>query len=176
METDAHSMGDQTASALPQGLRELWREACAWTVWLFGALDLAMLRTAGVDRTFGARLGGWLMHVEAGVRRLILAAALSLTPPAIRPAAIRKAASARKPAARRTAFRIFALRGTGASRPAAPRPPQLLRPYAHILFPGDPLLRLGASPRIAEPRRFAYRRPNPLDRWGRLSRQDPDWR
>jgi hypothetical protein len=58
MEADAHSEEGETATALPEGLRELWREACAWAGWLFGALDLAMLRGPGVDRTFGAKISG----------------------------------------------------------------------------------------------------------------------
>ena len=49
------------------------------------------------------------------------------------------------------------------------------KPYGHIPFPADPLLSLGVTQTRPAPPHAARQR-NPLDRWVRLSRRDPDWR
>lgn len=177
---------DQTDSpadhpALPAGLRSLWAEACEWAGWLANMFSLDKLR-AGIRRETGARLAIWLRDIEGAVRRLILAAALALSPPAQRTP--RTCASARTQprvaGKRRPAFHIFRLNGAGetpahATPPGTPHP----RPYGHIPFAADPLLSLGALHAARHPnarRQHAPRRRNPLDRWVRPSRQDPDWR
>ena len=83
MNTNANP-GKDPRPAMPAGVAALWREACDWVRWLFGACDRDTLRTQGVSRRQGAKLGVWLMQVEGAVRRLILAAALAFTLPAPR--------------------------------------------------------------------------------------------
>lgn len=117
------------------------------------------------------------MHIEGAVRRLILAAALVFTPPDVRRNA--GCALAREPAAcpRRRGFRVIRLvSGEAAREPATPLERKATpKPYGHLPFPADPLLSLGVmQTRHAPP--HAARQRNPLDRWGRLSRRDPDWR
>lgn len=169
------------ASAASGGAREeLWAQARAWVGRLLALFDRTVLRTTGIRRAHGAQLSLWLMQAEAGLRRLILAAALMMTPPGMRQGLRHEGRTPRVPA-RPRAFRIFGLRGAGGSRPQArvARPPC---PYGHLRFPGDPLLRLGeAAPSQRSghnggPLLPRLRPPHPLDRHGRLSRQDPDWR
>ena len=167
--------------ALPAGLRSLWAEACEWAGWLASMFSLDKLR-AGIRRETGARLTIWLRDIEGAVRRLILAAALVLSPPAQRAPRACAAARAQPQATgkRRPAFHIFRLHGAGETPAhATPRGAQQPKPYGHIPFAADPLLSLGAlhAARHASARRqHAPRRRNPLDRWVRPSRQDPDWR
>lgn len=180
MDTDAHTEGETTA--MPAGLRGLWREACGWVAWLTGMFDRNHLKTTGVNRSHGARLSLWLLNIEGAVRRLVLAAALAFTPPAPRRVAACAAARTQPAAtpARRHGFCIFRLCGAGQAPHAACPSARQPKPYGHIPFPADPLLNLGAAPArpLAHPMRadHASRARNPLDRWGRLSRQDPDWR
>jgi hypothetical protein len=177
-------------TSLPAALRAaalapLWAEAKAFVGFLFEMFSPARLREQGISRRGGARLSIFLANVEAGLRRLILVAALAFTPPAIvkrkltRPPPPRPATpAAAKP--RRAGLRIIHLPSADGT-PAIPsqlvpryRPPQY-RPYGHIPFPGDPLLSVvRAKPSFG--RIFAVPTRNPLDRWGRLSRRDPDWR
>ena len=168
---------DATTTALPPRVRGLWAEACNWVAWLCGMFDLATLRTTGISREHGARVGIWLMNIEGAIRRLILSAALALAPPA--PRVSRTCAATRAPVAassRRPGFRVFRLQGAGDTQPrVASHTPRTPKPYGHIPFPTDPLLCVGS----AQPRTHSaptQRARNPLDRWVRPSRQDPDWR
>ena len=80
---------------------------------------------------------------------------------------------------RRPGFRVFRLRGAGGPSPReTARPPRTPKAYGHIPFPADPLLCVGgAAPRTSPATRAASQRArNPLDRWVRPSRHDPDWR
>lgn len=168
---------------MPAGLRALWSEACGWVGWLFGVFARDALRTRGVSRETGARLGVWLMDIESAVRRLILAAALAFMPPARRtPACADARTQTAATSPRRPGFCVFRL---AASSEAAHRPdasasttPGEAKPYGHVHFPTDPLLRLGAKQQRTThmPRNNALPTRNPLDRWVRLSRHDPDWR
>jgi hypothetical protein len=160
--------------ALPAGLRSLWEEACGWVDFLLGMFDPASLRAMGLSRARGVRLTLWLANIEGAVRRLILAAALVFVPssPQRTP---RPAHGKPRPArARRAGFRVFRLRGSGKAHAHAP-PPGALKPYGHVVFPADPLLSLGLAPARAS-RLRAPRARNPLDRWVRPARHDPDWR
>jgi hypothetical protein len=179
MNTDARSEGAERP-AMPAGLRGLWGEACEWVGWLLGMFDRNALRTTGVKRETGARLSVWLMNIEGAIRRLVLAAALALAPSAPRKAPACAAARVQPAAAsaRRARFCVFRLCGAGEAHAGA-SPSAQPRSYGHIHFPSDPLLSLGAAQtgvsRHARATSGLHHR-NPLDRWGRLSRQDPDWR
>lgn len=167
---------------IPAALRALWSEARDWAAFILNGFDRNAMRVTGLKRERAARLSIWLLNVESGIRRLILSAALALTPPEQRVRPQRTHSASHKP--RPPAFRIFRLHPetTAPSRRhshSAATP----APYAHIRFPADPLLALGAPP--ARPAHRTHnggpplarpRVPNPLDRHGRLSRQDPDWR
>lgn len=171
-----------TTAIIPASLHALWNEARNWVAFILGGIDRTEMRETGIRRERGARLSIWLLNVECAIRRLILTAALALTPPQQRQRASRQRLTPHKP--RPPAFRIFRLHAetTTPSRRHA-RSVSTRAPYAHIRFPADPLLALGApharaahrthngGPPLAQPRK-----PNPLDRQGRLSRQDPDWR
>lgn len=183
MNTRTFSQSDATAPAMPPRARGLWSEACDWVGWLLSMFDRDALRTKGVSRQTGARLGIWLMNIEGAVRRLILTAAFAFKLPGYwrKPGRSDTRSRVAAPSSRRASFCVFRLRGMGdAPKPrpansgdAKPREP---KPYGHIRFPADPLLSLGATPRAARERSSTPRARNPLDRWGRLSRQDPDWR
>ena len=189
MNTNATSSKDPRP-AIPAGLAALWYEACDWVRWLFGACDRDTLRTHGVSRRQGAKLGVWLMQVEGAVRRLIIAAALAFTLPAPRQTrACPLARPAPTASSRRPGFRVFRLAAAGDASGVAPPaiPTQLAKPphsrdpkpYGHIPLPADPLLSLGFSrprPHAAPPPATTHRTRNPLDRWVRPTRQDPDWR
>ncbi|MDP3492799.1 MAG: hypothetical protein Q8R82_06765 [Hyphomonadaceae bacterium] len=171
-----------TGLIIPAPLRTLWSEARDWVSFILAKFDRATMRTTGIRREHGARLAIWLLGVESSIRRLILTAALTLTPPSQRTRASRAQPAPAQP--RPKTFRIFRLHAQDATaqrqhtrRASAPAP------YGHIRFPADPLLALGAPPSSARrhgdnggPRLPRSRAPNPLDRHGRLSRQDPDWR
>ncbi|RYD81341.1 MAG: hypothetical protein EOP61_43010 [Sphingomonadales bacterium] len=105
--------------------------------------------------------------------------ALAFTPNPLKPH--RQTRTPRMTKDRPRSFRIFSLHGIGASHRTPP--PRQPAPYGHIIFPADPILALGRVPL----RRPTHRhnggpilpRPktkHPLDRWVRLSRNDPDWR
>lgn len=172
---------DTGAAAMPARLRSLWAEACNWVAWLASMFDRNTLKTTGVSREQGARISIWLMNIEGAIRRLILAAALAFTPPAQRAS---RAGAARAPvaaaSARRPGFRVFRLRGAveAAPRETAPATPRTAKAYGHIPFPADPLLCIGHAPQRPPlaTRESIPRARNPLDRWVRPSRQDPDWR
>lgn len=185
MNSTAHTRKEDYP-AMPAGLRALWGEARDWVVWLVGMFNRDALRTRGVNRKQGAQIGIWLMNIEGAVRRLILAAALSFTPLAARksPAC---AAAARVPASssRRPGFCVFRLAPSGGAPPAIPS--QLSQPacpaapktYGHIPFAADPLLSLGVAtqaPRATPLSTRGTHARNPLDRWMRPTRHDPDWR
>jgi hypothetical protein len=176
MNTDAH-IGERDDPAIPAGLCMLWAEAHGWVAWLLSMFDRTALRTTGVNREHGARLTHWLTNIEGAVRRLILAAALALVPPASRRSASPAPTRQKKRATptRRPGFRVFRLHRTGAPRSGPAPSPRQPAPYGHVLFRADPLLTLGAAP-ARSPRSHAPRARNPLDRWVRLSRDDPDWR
>lgn len=192
MNTNANP-GKQPRPAIPAGLAALWHEACDWVRWLFGECDRDTLQTHGVSRRQGAKLGVWLMQIEGALRRLILAAALSFALPASRKLQARALAHTQHTAfARRPGFSVFRLASSGAAHgpasgdtpPAIPTqlgrpPPTQSKPYGHIPFPVDPLLSLGFFPprsHTAPPSAGPHRARNPLDRWVRPTRQDPDWR
>lgn len=169
-------------ATIPAALRALWREARGWVSFIVSTFDRAALRTTGIRRESGARLSIWLLDIESAVRRLILAAALALTGPISRRIARRERPSQPATASRPASFSIFRIHGSGAQtrRTLGQRPPT---PYGHIRFPADPILALGARPaRIPHAQHnggppIQHTRPrNPLDRWVRLSRHDPDWR
>jgi hypothetical protein len=147
--------------------------------------DRDALRAIGVNREHGVRLATWLRDIEGAMRRLILAAALAVTPPAVRRPGSCAAARAQPAAAspRRPGFCVFRVGASGepsahkVALRAEPKPAEP-EPYGHIAFPGDPLLSLGATRQRAprDERNAAPRPRNPLDRSVRLSRHDPDWR
>lgn len=174
MNTDAH-IEERDQPPVPARMRGLWGEACEWVAWLLHLFDRDALRSRGVKRATGARLNIWLTNIEGALRRLVLAAALAFTLPASRRAPC--AAARVQPGAasvRRPGFRVFRIGGAGAHAAAAPVAQP--RAYGHIVFPSDPLLCLGAVHPRALRRTHRRRQRNPLDRWGRLSRRDPDWR
>lgn len=176
MNTNAH-IEEADQPPMPARLRGLWGEACAWVGWLLNMFDRDALRATGLKRATGARLNIWLMNIEGALRRLVLAAALAFTPTAPRKAPACAAARVLPTASsvRRPGFCVFRLGGAGEARAATP-PAAPSRPYGHILFPSDPLLRLGPAHPPAPRHTRGARQRNPLDRWGRLSRRDPDWR
>ncbi len=171
---------------MPTALRKLWREACGLIAWLVTAIDRPALPTTGISRESGAKVSIWLMNIEAAVRRLIFAAALQFTLPTPRTIACARAPVARKqPETRRPGFRVFRLAASGAAPPAIPTqlaqpaPPQPIKRYGHVPFPSDPLLSLGQPSHATTPQTPPITGPrplNPLDRWVRPSRRDPDWR
>ena len=182
MNTRTSSQSDTTAPAMPPRVRGLWLEAVNWVGWLLAMFDRDALRRKGVSRETGALLGIWLTNIEGAVRRLILAAAFAfpLAGYLRQPGGDARSRIA-APSSRGAGFCVFRLRGMGDA--TTPRPahignttPREPKPYGHIRFPIDPLLKLGATPRAHRERATTPRARNPLDRWGRLSRQDPDWR
>ncbi|MDP3494913.1 MAG: hypothetical protein Q8R82_17510 [Hyphomonadaceae bacterium] len=181
MNADTPHLSDPSAPAMPPRVRTLWSEACDWVAWLVGMFDRDALKTTGISREHGARVSIWLMNIEGAIRRLILAAALVVAPPS--PRASRTCAATRvhtvAASPRRPGFCVFRLRGVGETAPRADaRTSRSTKPYGHLTFPADPLLCLGDAP--ARTGRTAHaatpRARNPLDRWVRPSRQDPDWR
>ena len=169
-----------TEHPMPSALRALWNEARDWVDFILSKFDRAAMRTTGIRREPGARLSIWLGGVESAVRRLVLAAALALTPAPLHDARRTRPAPSRSTRQRPASFRIFHIHGSGAParRTPPPRPPT---PYGHIRFPADPILALGQrlnqrSGHNGGPPLQRTRRRNPLDRWVRLSRRDPDWR
>ncbi len=171
-----------TEPPIPTALRALWRETRDWISFILSNFDRAALRTTGIRRESGARISSWLLGVESAVRRLILAAALALTPPTSRSTPRRARLSQPASPSRPAPFRIFRIHGSGAPTRCSrgQRPPA---PYGHIHFPADPILSLGPRPtgiphaqHNGGPPLRRIRSRNPLDRWVRLSRHDPDWR
>lgn len=167
---------------IPTPLRKLWREARALVAWLVTAIDRPSLPTTGISREQGAKVSIWLINIEAAVRRLILAAAITFQLPAPRAIACAVQPAARKHiVTRRAGFCVFRLAASGATSRALtpqPAPAQPRTPFGHIAFPADPLLSLGLTQRVtaSHPPQAHARQPHPLDRWVRPSRQDPDWR
>jgi hypothetical protein len=168
-----------TPKLLPQRLHHIWQDALDFITDLLTQFDRAHIRD-GIRRTTGAQLSLWLNAAESALRRLILTAALAFTPAPLKPHTTRAATGTTK---HTHSFTVFRLHGAGTPthrRPTHTRQPQ---PYGHIPFPADPMLALGRVPS----RRPTHRhnggpilpreiRRNPLDRWVRLSRNDPDWR
>jgi hypothetical protein len=177
--------GEHIRRHIPQGnspyRRGLWAEAYEWVSWLLSIFgDLNELRIKGVNRRRGLKLSNWLWGMEGAVRRLILAAALAMDPKNIKDPKTRPAAGARPHNIdRRPVFRVFCVRRAGETPPIQPKlngsAKAEPRAYGHIPYPSDPLLVLG-EPRRGERRIARLRQPNPLDRRGRLSRRDPDYR
>lgn len=170
----------KATALIPAPIRALWKEAANFIVCVLLQVDRDKVR-AGIDRTQGARLSIWLSGAECALRRLILIAAFAFTPAPLKPQPARKPASRASTAPR--GFRVFHVLGVGdATRTSrhTERPPV---PYGHLRFAADPMLALGRNylPRITHrhnggPVMPRVRLRNPLDRWGRLSRDDPDWR
>lgn len=186
MNTRVAETGNDTANPAPlrvAALGPLWDEAKAFVAFIFEMFSPEHLRATGVNRRRGALLSIWLANVEAGIRRLILAAALVFTPPAPRPRKSPAHASPQKPATKKRRAGLCIIRlPSSESTPAIPsqlaamrRPPEP-RPYGHMPFPCDPLLSLPPRAKRSIGRLFAIPFRNPLDRWVRLSRRDPDWR
>ena len=186
MNTRTPTTGDSTA--IPPALHApallpLWSEAKAFVAFLLELFSPDHLRETGISRTRGAVLSIFLANVEAGIRRLILVAALAFTPPAIvRRKTIHRAAAPAKPKAQRRVGLCIIRLASQDSTPAIPsqlasrwRPPAP-KPYGHMPFPCDPLLSLPPRAKPSIRRWFAVPTRNPLDRWVRLSRRDPDWR
>ncbi len=181
----AHTEDD---AAIPAALRKpvlgaLWKEAGAFVAFLLELFSPDHLRDTGINRERGAQLSIYLANIEAGIRRLILAAALVFTPPAPQPRAARTQPPRAKPVARkhRAGLCIIRLPSTEStpaipSQLAAMRRPPAPKPYGHMPFPCDPLLSLPPRRKHSIGRIFAIPLRNPLDRWVRLSRRDPDWR
>lgn len=178
-EQDHERGGETPASLSTPVLGALWGEAKVLVRFVLSLFSVAQLRAPGISRRRGALLSMFLAHVEGGIRRIILAAALAFTAPAPRP---RVCAATTSPppaphagAARRAGLCIIRL---AASEPASGKtpPPKTARPYGHIPFPADPLLSLPHKHPQGAEARFASHRRNPLDRWVRRSRRDPDWR
>lgn len=186
MNTRAPERGDDKAN--PAALRApalspLWDEARAFVGFIFEMFCPDRLHTTGVNRRGGALLSIFLANVEAGIRRLILAAALVFTPPAVRPRAkttrtLPPERAAKKHRAGLCIIRLPSSESTPAipSQLAAMRRPPEPRPYGHMPFPCDPLLSLPPRAKRSIGRLFPIPFRNPLDRWVRLSRRDPDWR
>lgn len=175
---------------IPVSIRALWDDAMSFIAHVLYRFDRAKLLT-GIRRASGVRVSIALNGAEGALRRLVLMAALALTPAPLKPRLQTHTPSPRSSTQRPPAFRIFKLHGSrhapGATPGRAPQrctPPHAPRGSAsHIPFRADPLLALGRVP----VRRPTHRhnggpvlpRPTPrhaLDRWVRLSRNDPDWR
>jgi hypothetical protein len=165
---------------MPARLAGLWAQVREWAGYLGSLFDLASLRTRGVKRERAARLSIWLGGVESAVRRLILMAALALSPTLRNAPGVSSPHTNQRPSPRTPGLRIFRLASGGAGRPhAASSPhepkPHDPKPYGHIPFPSDPLLRLGPAPERRACRSRRPRTPNPLDPQVRLDRRHPDW-
>ena len=144
----AHTEDD---AAIPAALRKpvlgaLWKEAGAFVAFLLELFSPDHLRDTGINRERGAQLSIYLANIEAGIRRLILAAALVFTPPAPQPRAARTQPPRAKPVARkhRAGLCIIRLPSTEStpaipSQLAAMRRPPAPKPYGHMPFPCDPL-------------------------------------
>ncbi|HOY76910.1 MAG TPA: hypothetical protein PLN33_03830 [Hyphomonadaceae bacterium] len=177
---------------IPVSIRALWDDAMSFIAHVLYRFDRTKLIT-GIRRASGVRISIALNGAEGALRRLILMAALALTPASLKSRAQTQTPSPRSSTQRPLTFRVFKLHGSrhtpGATPGRAPaqfipRPPHAPRGSAsHIPFRADPLLALGRLP----VRRPTHRhnggpvlpRPTPrhaLDRWVRLSRNDPDWR
>lgn len=168
---------------IPVVARALWRQAAQLILFVLQRYDRARIRT-GIGRTSGAHLSMLLTGAESALRRLIFIAALALSPASLKPIEPHAARTSRTASAPARSFRIFSLHGSSAPRRISTRhTPRTPTPYGHIRFPSDPILALGRMPS----RRPTHRhnggpllprpaRRHPLDRWGRLSRNDPDWR
>ncbi len=165
---------------IPAPLRSLWQEAARLVVFVLHQFNRDRIRT-GIKRTTGAHIAIWLGGAESALRRLILMAAMSFTPAPL------KARAAHTPTPRnattKRSFRIFHLHGSGIAHGRTSSSAHTRAPYAHIVFPADPILSLGRAP--SRPPKHRHnggpvlprpRQRNPLDRWVRLSRNDPDWR
>jgi len=165
---------------IPPRIRHLWQDAIAFITDLLEQFDRDDMRT-GLRRASGVRLSIMIAKAESALRRLILMAALAFTPAPLKPSR-HHTPTPRTIEERPRSFRIFSLHGSGASRRHTP-PPREPTPYAHIIFPADPILALGRVPLCRPTHRHnggpILPRPtkkHPLDRWVRLSRNDPDWR
>jgi len=166
---------------IPTVIRALWKEAANFIVCVLLQVDRDQVRS-GIDRTQGARLSIWLSGAECALRRLILVAALALTPTPLKPQPTRPPTQRASTAPRMRGFRVFHMLGEGGSMRTQPQ--QLKhKPYSHLRFAADPMLALGRNymSRVTHrhnggPVMTRARLRNPLDRWGRLSRNDPDWR
>jgi hypothetical protein len=172
----------------------LWAEARHWVDWLIRVYgNVREIALVGLPRRSALRCKNWLWSIEGIVRRLVIAAALALDPASLKPVSKRSGkanptarpeqAEAEEPAEPErppSAFRILAVSRTGKAHTpsAAPRGPSPPSPeHRHLPFPSDSLLALGAP----EARRRgkgppAKHRLNPLDRRGRVSRWDPDYK
>ncbi|RYG37559.1 MAG: hypothetical protein EON93_03450 [Burkholderiales bacterium] len=169
------------APAIPAPLRapalgQLWAEAAAFVGFIFEMFCPDRLRTTGVSRRRGALLSIFLANVEAGIRRLILAAALVFTPPALRPRARSTQTHPTNPSPKKHRAGLCILRlPSMESTPAIPsqlasrRRPPAPTPYGHMPFPCDPLLSLPPRKKPGIGRLFPLPFRNPLDRWVRQS-------
>lgn len=179
----------ETAKARPSS-GGLWACACSWAqqmICIFGKPeDIAV----GLSRRLALRCRNWLWSIEGIVRRLIIASAFAIDASTLPP--LRRRIAPARPrqkagGARRPGFRLFAVTGPArlgrGGKGAAPKAERL---YAHVPFPADDLLRVGAprTPRIF-PQTTGTQRPsgegqaprrvNPLHRRGRITRWDPDY-
>lgn len=187
MNTTAPETGDERGGETPASLSTpvlgaLWGEAKVLVRFVLSLFSVAQLRAPGISRRRGALLSMFLAHVEGGIRRIILAAALAFAPPAPRPrvcaATTSPAPAPRACVPRRAGLCIIRLAASDPASGKAPPPakPARAKPYGHIPFPADPLLSLPHKQQHGGEARFASHRRNPLDRWVRRSRRDPDWR
>ncbi|RYZ07872.1 MAG: hypothetical protein EON61_13155 [Alphaproteobacteria bacterium] len=168
-----------TNALIPPRIRHLWDNAITFITDLLTQFDRDDLRT-GLRRAPGARLSILIANAEGAFRRLILMAALAFTPKSLKPH--RQTPTERTTKDRPRSFRIFSLHGSGARTHTTP-PPRQPTPYGHIIFPADPILALGRVPLRRPTHRHnggpilpRHKAKHPLDRWVRLSRNDPDWR
>jgi hypothetical protein len=168
----------------------LWAEARAWVGWLINLYgNVREIALVGLSRRTALRCRNWLWSIEGIVRRLIIAAAMRLDPDSLAPPSKPKATTRKsepetasdtpgEPARPASAFRVLGLHGRpGASRKSQVKPAHIVVPeHRHLSFPLDDLLRLGAAPQQGVQRSVSGHRPHPLDRRGRISRWDPDYR
>ena len=171
----------KATALIPAPIRALWKEAANFIVCVLLQVDRDGLR-AGIRRSSGVRLSIWLNDVESALRRLILMAALALTPAPLKLQPTRPPTQRTGTPPRARGFRVFHMLGEGASTRTQHHQPKR-KPYSHLRFAADPMLALGRNyvPRVTHrhnggPVMLRARLRNPLDRWGRLSRNDPDWR
>jgi len=182
--------------------RGLWAEARWWVAQLllvFG--DVTGIARIGLTRRLALICRNWLWSIEGMARRLIIAAALALDPSKLTPVAkpkrrpvtssVQPAQDQKEQGAKRkpsAAFRIFSIHRW---RPPLlvvnwdmmmawkPRPKRKARGplplHRHLSFPADDLLLIGVAD-LHRKHKPGLRRRSPLDRRGRISRWDPDYR
>jgi hypothetical protein len=157
----------------------LWAVARHWVALLEQIYEPDVIAATGITRSFGLRCSRWLWSIEGLVRRLIIAAAakfdLAQLPDLI--PGRRNPVRPHKRAAPSVSFTVLP-RIPGRQPHAADTSLRAAKTaeHRHLVFPGDGLLHLFPRRDRRNSRPAYVRTRNPLERRGRISPWDPDYR